>query len=186
MLQENSKHWNNLSNLLNGDQQLLPVIQDIIAGELDMDKSKVLQERLSKLFALRFPQLVDTQGQQEVPPAIQAQMSQMNQMIQNLTAELHKTHDTLQELQVEKLTKQVEHNHRMEEIQATANAKIAETKARGMIEAGLHKDEVTEDKEIQRRDAMIEAAMLELKHKHETKHKIIDLAANGKIDTNNL
>ena len=174
-----------LIKLAQGDPQLLPVIQDIIVGELDMDKSKVLQDRLGKLFAMKFPQLVESPEQQDVPPAIMGQMQQMNTMIQQLTQELHATHDKLQELQVEQITKKIEHQHKMEEIEATANAKIAETKARGLIEAGLHKDERNEDKEIQRRDAMLEAAMLELKHKHEDKHKLIDLAANGKLDMNN-
>ena len=175
-----------LIKLAQHDPNLLPVIQDIIVGELDMDKSKVLQDRLGKLFAERFPQLAEKPGQEDIPPAVQAQMGQMNQMIQQLTQELHQTHDTLQALQVEKMSKQIEHQHRMQEIEATVNGKIAEAKARGFVQAGLHKDEAADDIEMQKRDAVIAAAMKQLDHAHETRHKLIDLAANGKIDTNNL
>ena len=103
--------------LVGGDPAILPFIQDILIGEMDFDKAKVIQDRLRKVLAKNAPYVLEQEGQVEVPPQAQAAMAQQGQMIQQLSAELHATHDALQKLQLEKMTKQIEHQQELALIQ---------------------------------------------------------------------
>ena len=83
------------------DPKLVPVLQDIMVGAMDFPGSKHVQERLVKLFAIQFPQLIDTQkGMPELPPQAQAEMMQAHQTIEMLTNELQTIQSEYEKLQM--------------------------------------------------------------------------------------
>lgn len=72
--------------------QAAQAIGDLLAKNMDWPGSQEIADRLRKMLP---PGIADDpkNGQQQVPPEVQAKMQQMGQMVQQLTAALHQAHD---------------------------------------------------------------------------------------------
>ena len=166
-----SQALDQIIKLVGNDPAVMPFIQDILVGELDFDKAKVLQDRLKKLLMMKAPGLIDDQdNDKQLPPQAQAAMAQQNQMIQQLSQELEQTHAILHQLQVEKATKLVEHQHKMQQIQATTQSELMIQAARAKFEQQDNHDEL---------DA--EMVKLQMQHTHDTTHRLHDIHRNSML-----
>ena len=116
--------------LVGADPAILPFVQDLIVGEMDFDKASVIQERLRKVLAMKFPQLLENDDQVKVPPQVQAVLAQQTQMVQALSQELEQTHLLLQQLQTEKATKVLDHQQELAVINAKTQSELLLEKVR--------------------------------------------------------
>jgi hypothetical protein len=156
--------------LCGADPALLPVVQDIIMGEMDFDKAPVIQERLRKLLAMRMPGLLEEEGQMKLPPQAQAALSQQNQIIQALSDELKQTHDALQILQTKIATKEIDHKQQLQVIEAKKQADLEVEAARAKVST------ITAN-------AKAEADMREkrLDHSHDMTKLVVEAAKEGHL-----
>jgi len=153
---------NQILELTRIDPQLVPVLQDIMVSAMDFPGSKVVQDRLQKLFAANFPQLVDTsKGLPPLPPQAQAEMEQANQMIQQLTKEL-------QTIQAE--YEKAEMLIKTDTLKAENQVKIDNNQAR--IEMELEKLRMKKDEENNNAKIMMEMIKDKIEH-IENMHKIL-------------
>ncbi len=163
-----------ITKLVGADPAILPVIQDILVGEMDFDKAPVIQERLRKLLAMKLPQLVEDEekgGIASLPPQAQAAISQQQQMIAALSQELQVTHDALQELQVKVATKSIEHQQSMELVKMKTEAEIL-----------LERVRMERDK--QQLQTKLDADLLEkrMDHQHDMSKVVIEAAKEGHLE----
>ena len=70
--------------------QIAAVAGDLIVKNMDVPGAQDLAERLKKTLP---PELQDKEGGEQLPPQVQAQMTQMNQMIEMLTQQLDAAND---------------------------------------------------------------------------------------------
>jgi len=87
---------------------LMPLVQDELVANMDFDGAKVIQDRLQKLFASQFPQLVNQGDQEPLPPHAQAQIATLGTMVQKLTQELQLVTAEYEKAQMEIATKHAE------------------------------------------------------------------------------
>lgn len=80
--------------------QLIPVAGDLIVKSMDWPGAQEIAERIKKTLD---PKLVDDpkSKNQQVPPQIQAQMSQMSQMLEQVTSKLNQAEDELDKKRLE-------------------------------------------------------------------------------------
>ncbi len=117
--------------LCGADPGLLPIVQDILLGEMDFDGAPVIQERLKKLLAMTHPNLIeDDTGSTKLPPQAQAALAQQNQAIQGLTLQLQQAMAVNQQLQSEKATGEIKFQHDLALVQANMKADLALEAAR--------------------------------------------------------
>lgn len=82
---------------------LMQVAGDLMVKNMDMPGADVLAERLKKMLP---PEVQDHEGQEDIPPQIQAQMQQMGQMIEQLTGALHEAQSKIDSKQQDNETKE--------------------------------------------------------------------------------
>lgn len=93
---------------------ILPFIQDIIAGNMDFAGKQVVQERLQKLLAKTAPEMLEGSPQADVPPQALAAMQQQAAMIKQLSDELIALQQEYQKTKMVLDNKIVEHQQDME------------------------------------------------------------------------
>ena len=93
---------------------VLPFIQDIIAGNMDFAGKQVVQERLQKLLAKTAPEMLEGTPQSEVPPQALAVLQQQTVMIKQLSDELTALQQEYMKTKMLLDNKIVEHNQEME------------------------------------------------------------------------
>lgn len=114
-----------ITKLVAADPAIMPVIQDLLVGEMDIEAGPIIKERLRKLLALTHPQLVEADtGTSKLPVQAQAALAQQTQVIQALTQQLQQTQLQVQQLEIEKQLKVVEHQHAMALVLANRDADI--------------------------------------------------------------
>jgi hypothetical protein len=64
------------------DPQLMPVIGDLIAGNMDWDTAGTIKERIQLMQSQSMPWLHPANGQQNLPPQVRVQMQQLTQQLQ--------------------------------------------------------------------------------------------------------
>ena len=153
-----SQSLDQITRLLAGDKEVLPLIQDILVGEMDFDKAGVIQARLKKYLMMKQPGIVDEGPMKDVPPQLQAAMTQSQEMIHKLVDELQSTHAELQQLQMEKATKTLEHQFKMEEIAAKTQSEVVIQETRAKFEQQQNHDQL---------DAAMVAARMKYTHEHQ-------------------
>jgi hypothetical protein len=80
--------------LLKIDPQLMPIIGDILVGNMDIPGAEEIAERLKKMLP---PALQEEEGQGgDIPPQAQQAIAQLTEQNQKLTQELNATHDDLE------------------------------------------------------------------------------------------
>jgi hypothetical protein len=158
-----------ITKLVGADPAILPFIQDILVGEMDFDQAPVIQERLRKLLIMKAPQLVESADMQ-IPPQAQAAIAQQTQMIQQLTQELQAAQQTLHQLQIERVTKQIEHQGQIAVIQAKRDADLQVALAKAHVDSNMLHDQ-------------LDAKMVDRKmeHTHKMTEKLMDAAKEGHL-----
>lgn len=84
--QENQQ---NITQLLTGPlgQVMAQIAPDLALSQFDFDMSDEVLERVKRFLAVTNPQLVQEDGNVQMPPQVQQQMQQMQQMLQQLQAQ---------------------------------------------------------------------------------------------------
>ncbi len=97
----------------------MQIAGDLVMKSMDVPGAQELGERFKKTLA---PGLADEpkEGEQKIPPQVQAQIEQMNQMIDQLTAKTNEQADTIQQKRVE-----IESKERIEFAKIKSNEVIA-------------------------------------------------------------
>lgn len=111
--------YSTLQTLVQAAPNLLPIFGDVMFKNSDMAGADIVADRFKKQLP---PNLQDDGGQAPIPPQAQAQIQQLNQHNQALNAAAQTLEKQLGQLQHEKMAKIVEHQGRMEEIAAKAQA----------------------------------------------------------------
>lgn len=93
---------------------ILPFIQDIIAGNMDFNGKKVVQDRLQKLLARTAPEMLEGTPQADVPPQALAAMQQQSVVIKQLSDELMALQQEYQKTKSLLDNKIIEHQQDME------------------------------------------------------------------------
>jgi len=114
--------FNTLQTLVQAAPNLLPIFGDVMFKNSDMAGSDIVADRFKKNLP---PNLQDNQDGETVPPQAQQQIQQLSQHNQALNAAGQTLEKQLGQLQHEKMAKIVEHQGRMEEIAAKAQADMA-------------------------------------------------------------
>lgn len=83
--------------------KMMDVAGDVLVRNMDWPGAGEVANRLKKLLP---PQLQEQDGEQTLPPQVQAQMQQMQQMIQALTESLNKTQDVIDNNSAELMSKE--------------------------------------------------------------------------------
>lgn len=71
--------------LARANPNIVPYIQDLIAGAMDFPGKELVATRLKKVLALTAPQLVEDGEMADIPPQVQAAIGQMQQQLQMIT-----------------------------------------------------------------------------------------------------
>ena len=114
--------FDTLQALVQSAPDLLPLFGDVMFKNSDMAGADIVADRFKKQLP---PNLQEGDGQEPVPPHAQAQISQLTQHLQAINAAAQQQEKALGQLQFEKTAKVVEHQGRMEEIAAKAQADMA-------------------------------------------------------------
>jgi hypothetical protein len=104
---------------------ILPYIQDIIAGNMDFPGKEQVRDRLLKVLAITAPQMVEGTLQADLPPQAMAAMQQQTEMIKQLTIELQNLQQEYAKLTQYVQTKQMEHQLEMEKIDKQTASSMA-------------------------------------------------------------
>lgn len=131
--------------LAQGNPAVLPFIQDIIIGQMDFDQAPLIQARLRKALAIANPQIIEDEETQALPPQAQAAMAQLSAMVKKLTEEVQVLQGENHKLQVEKMSKVIEHQGQLAVVQAKAQAEMQLAMVRAQAEAGQHQDKLQAD-----------------------------------------
>lgn len=78
--------------------QLVQVAGDLMIKNMDWPGAHEIAERFKKIIP---PEVLGEEGQEEVPPEVQAQMAQMNQMIEAMTEQLKEATKTIEQKTIE-------------------------------------------------------------------------------------
>ena len=111
-----------LQSLTQAAPNLLPLFGDVMFKNSDMAGADIVAERFKKQLP---PNLQGGDGQEPIPPQAQAQIGQLTQHLQAINAASQIQEKQLGQLQFEKTAKIVEHQGRMQEIAAKAQADMA-------------------------------------------------------------
>jgi hypothetical protein len=117
-----SESFDTMQQVLQSTPDLIHMIGDIFFANSDLAGADQLAERFKKGLP---PNLQDQDGQEKVPPQAQAQMQQLQQHNQALNAACQTLEKQLGQLHFEKTAKTIEHQGKMQEIAAKAQADMA-------------------------------------------------------------
>lgn len=124
---------NKLGELIAARPELLQIVGDLWARDLDIPGASELSDRLHKMLP---PNLQENDGQPEIPPQVQQQMQQMQQMLDALSQELNAKNQVIE-------TDQIKTQGQMQ------IAQIKEQAENARIQAELAKDERLEMAKLQ-------------------------------------
>lgn len=99
---------------------IMPYVQDIIAGNMDFEGKEVVRDRLLKVLAIQAPQVIDNPDVPDVPPQVVAAMQQQSAMIEQLSVALQEMQTEYAKLQFTLQSKQAEHQFAMEKARQDA------------------------------------------------------------------
>lgn len=117
-----SESFDTMQQVLQSAPDLIHVIGDIFFKNSDLAGADQIAERLEKMLP---PNLQPNEGHEKVPPQAQAAIQQLQQHNQALNAACQTQEKQLGQLQFEKTAKTVEHQGKMQEIAAKAQADMA-------------------------------------------------------------
>ena len=117
-----SESFDTMQQVLASAPDLIHVIGDIFFRQSDLAGADQIADRLEKTLP---PNLQPNEGQEKVPPQAQAQIQQLTQHLQAINAAAQQQEKQLGQLQFEKTAKTVEHQGKMQEIAAKAQADMA-------------------------------------------------------------
>ena len=141
---------------------ITPFIQDLIAGAMDFPGKDLVAARLKKVLAITAPQVLENDGQPELPPEVMAQVAQMMQQLQQTTQMAEQLAAENQQLKNMIETKQVESQNRAElivlENQAAMNME-QEKRQTQLTLAAVNNKASREDNEAERQMKMMQAAL---------------------------
>lgn len=156
--------------LVGSDPAVLPFIQDILVGEMDFNNAKAIQNRLRKVLAKNAPYVLENEQMDDIPPQAQAAIAQQGQMIEQLAQELQLTHEALAQAQAQIVTKQIDHQHTMEEIRAKLEADLMLEKAKA------EREQQTLNTELQH-----DALKTKMDHSLKVQEQVVKLAKEGHL-----
>jgi len=111
-----------MQQLVQSAPNLLPIFGDVLFQNSDMAGADIIAER----FKMNLPPNLQKQdGQEAIPPQAQAQIQQLSQHLQTINAAAQQQEKQLGQLQFEKTAKIFEHQGKMQEIAAKAQADMA-------------------------------------------------------------
>lgn len=110
-----------LGEIIASKPEMLQLIGDIWAKDLDIPGAQEMSERLKKMLP---PQLQEQPGQEAIPPQVQQQLQQMSQMVEALTQELQAKTQA-----IETDTVKAQHDLERESIRAQASLQEAQIAA---------------------------------------------------------
>lgn len=87
-----------MAQMAQGNPELFKIAGDIIVRNMDLPGAQELSERIKKTLP---PQLQDTDPSQEIPEVIKQQLDQSGQLIEQLTAQLHRVQDEVDQKKAE-------------------------------------------------------------------------------------
>lgn len=87
-----------MGQIFQGNPGLFQIVGDLYFENLDIPNAKQIAERLKKTLP---PQLQDQPDQEDIPPAVQAQMAQMSQQIEQMGAALQEAQQAVEGKQLE-------------------------------------------------------------------------------------
>lgn len=134
---------------------LLPYIQDIIAGNMDYQGKDIVKNRLTKLLAMTAPAMIEGTPEADISPLALGKIQQQTQMIDALTKELQSLQAEFTKLTNILATKQIEHKNEMEKLEKQTQDAMA-------IQEQKARDEYTIEQERAKREAINSAAQLEM------------------------
>jgi hypothetical protein len=105
-----------LGEIIASKPEMMQVIGDIWAKDLDIPGAQEMSERLKKMLP---PQLQEKPGQEDIPPQVQQQMQQMGQMVEQLTQELNAKNHVIE-------TDQIKAQQSLQETQVKAEQAMAQ------------------------------------------------------------
>ena len=114
--------FNTMQTLVQAAPNLLPIFGDVMFKNSDMAGADIVADRFKKQLP---PNLQGENGDAPIPPQAQAQIQQLTQHLQAINQAAQITEKELGKLQFERQAKVVEHQGRMEEIAAKAQADMA-------------------------------------------------------------
>lgn len=106
-----------MQNMVKAYPQTMQVAGDLVLKSMDVPGASELADRFKKTLD---PKLLDDPKNQQIPPAIQAQMQSQGQMIDQLTGKVHALHDVLDQKKLE-----LESKERIEFAKLDTQLKIA-------------------------------------------------------------
>lgn len=124
--------FNTLQTLVQAAPNLLPIFGDVMFKNSDMAGADIVADRFKKQLP---PNLQGDSKEAPIPPQAQAQIQQLTQHLQAINAAAQEQEKQLGQLQFEKTAKIVEHQGRMQEIQAKLQADMTmeEKRIQGQI-----------------------------------------------------
>lgn len=115
--------FDTMEQLVQTAPNMLPMFGDIMFKNSDMAGADIVAERFKKMLP---PNLqADADGSQPIPPQAQSQIQQLTQHNQALNAVAQEYEKQIQQLQFEKQAKVLEHQGKLQEIVAKAQADMA-------------------------------------------------------------
>ncbi len=110
-------------DLAKSTPSIMQVAPDLFVKALDIPNANEIAERLKKTLP---PGIAEDKDKKPIPPEVQAQMAQMGQMIEQLTAQVNETSETLKQKRME-----IESKERiaMAQIERDYNLKLADLDA---------------------------------------------------------
>jgi hypothetical protein len=81
--------------------QIMQIAGDLLAKNMDWPGATEIAERLKKTVPPNLLGESDNKGPQQIPPELQAQMQQRDQLIEQLTAKLNESSETIKQKQLE-------------------------------------------------------------------------------------
>lgn len=120
------------------------LIMDLMVKNMDWPGAQEIAARLKRTVP---PEVLAEEGDQQVPPQVQAQMQQMQQMVEQLTAELQKAQDDLDTKRMELESKERIELLKLENNLEIERAKLDSAESRALLSAQIQ--------EINQRQAMM-------------------------------
>lgn len=114
--------FNTLQTLVQAAPNLLPIFGDVMFKNSDMAGGDIVADRFKRNLP---PNLQDKPGEDAIPPQAQQQIQQLTQHLQAINQAAQEQEKALGQLHFEKTAKIVEHQGKMEEIAAKAQADMA-------------------------------------------------------------
>lgn len=122
--------------LARANPNIVPYIQDLIAGAMDFPGKEIVAARLKRVLAMTAPQVIEGSEEEMVPPQVLAQMTQLQQQLDAVTQQAQEL--ALQNQQMKQIidSKQMDHQGRAQVIalEAEANAQLEMLRKQHAIE----------------------------------------------------